>query len=70
MKERTTDENKDPLPASDPTLAIEILDPEGQETRKGACEGGDAKHHGDAELHGMALVERGEEKYNAREEAT
>jgi hypothetical protein len=70
MKKRTTNENKDPLPASDPTLAIKILDPKGQETREGACERGGTIHHGDAELHGMALVESGEEKYNAWEEAT
>jgi hypothetical protein len=70
MKKRTTNEDKDPLPASDPTLSIEILNPKGQETREGACEGGDAKHHGDADLHGMALVESGEEEHNAGEEAT
>jgi hypothetical protein len=67
---RTTNHNKDPLPASDPTLAIEILNPKGQETREGAGERGDAKHHGNADLHGMALVERGEEENNAGEEAT
>jgi hypothetical protein len=67
---RTTNQNKDPLPASDPTLAIEILNPEGQETREGACERGDAKHHGDANLHSMALVESGKEEHNAGEEAT
>jgi hypothetical protein len=70
MEKRTTNENKDPLPASDPTLAIEILDPKGQETREGACERSDAIHHGDADLHGMALVESGEEEHNAGEEAT
>jgi hypothetical protein len=66
----TTNQNKDPLPASDPTLSIEILNPKCQETREGACERGNAKHHGDAELHGMTLVESGEEEHNACEEAT
>ena len=51
-------------------LAIEILNPKGQETREGACERGDAIHHGDADLHGMALVEGGEEEHNSGEEAT
>jgi hypothetical protein len=65
MKKRTTNHNKNPLPASDPMFAIEILNPKGQKTREGACERGDAKHHGEAELHGMALVESGEEEYNS-----
>ena len=64
---RTTNHNKYPLPASDPTLATEILNPKGQETREGACERGDAVHHGEADLHGMALIEIGEEEYNAWE---
>jgi len=51
-------------------LAIEILNPKGQETREGACERGDAKHQGEAELHGMTLVESGKEEHNTREEAT
>ena len=55
------------MPASDPTLAIEILNPKGQETREGACERGDAVHHGEADLHGMALIEIGEEEYNSWE---
>jgi len=51
-------------------LAIESFNPKGQETREGAGERGDAIHHGKAKLHGMALVESGEEEHNAREEAT
>lgn len=47
-------------------LAIEILYPEGQETRESASKRGDAKHHGKADLHGMALVEGGKEKHDAR----
>jgi hypothetical protein len=70
MKMKTTNHNKDPLPASDPTLAIEILDTKGQETREGACERDDAKHHGEADLHGMALVESREKEYDGRKEAT
>ena len=70
MKKGATNQNKDPLPTSDPTLAIEILNPEGQETREGACERSDAKNHGEADLHGMALVERGEEEHNSGEETT
>jgi hypothetical protein len=66
----TTNYNKDPLPASDPVLAIEMLDREGQETREGAGERGDAKHHGEAELHGMALVESRKEEDKAGEKAT
>jgi len=58
------------LPAGDPTLAIETLNPKGQETREGACERGDAKHHGEADLQGMTLVEIGEEEHNAGEETT
>jgi hypothetical protein len=58
------------LPASDPILAIEIFNPKGQETREGAGERGDAIHHGKAKLHGMALVESGEEENDAWEEAT
>jgi hypothetical protein len=65
-----TNHNKDPLPASDPVLAIEMLNSKGQETGEGASERGDAKHHGDADLHGMALVESGEEEHNAGEETT
>ena len=70
MKKSKTYHNKDPSPAGDPIPAIEILNPEGQETREGACERGDTKHHGEAELHGMALVEGGEEEHNAGKEAT
>jgi hypothetical protein len=67
---KTTDYDKDPLPASDPVLAIEMLDREGQETREGASERGDAKHYGEAKLHGMALVESRKEEHNTRQEAT
>lgn len=51
-------------------LAIEFLYPEGQETRECASKRGDAKHHGEADLHGMALVESGKEEHDARKEAT
>ena len=67
---RTTNQNKDPPPASDSELVIEMINPKGQETGEGACERGDAIHHGEADLHDMALVESGEEEYNAWEEAT
>ena len=50
-------------------LAIEILYPEGQETRESASERRDAKHHGETDLHGMALVEGGKEEHDARQEA-
>jgi len=40
-------------------LAIEMLYPKGQETGESASERGDAIHHGEANLHGMALVESG-----------
>jgi hypothetical protein len=70
MEKRATDHNEDPLPAGNSMLAIEILNPKGQETREGACERGNAKHQGEADLHGMALVESGKEEHNAREEAT
>jgi hypothetical protein len=66
----TTNYDKDPLPASNPVLAIEMLDREGQETREGASERGDAKHCGDAELHGMTLIESRKEEHNTRYEAT
>ncbi len=46
-------------------LAIEMLYREGQETRESTSERGDAKHHGEADLHGMALVESGKEEHNA-----
>jgi hypothetical protein len=65
MEKRTTNNDKDPLPASNSVLAIEMLDPEGQETREGARERADAKHHGDADLHGMALVESRKEEHGA-----
>ena len=67
---KRTNENKDPLPASDSSLAIEILNSKGQETREGACEGADAKQHCEADLHGMTLVERGEKEHNAGKEAS
>jgi hypothetical protein len=51
-------------------LAIEVTNSKGQETREGACERGDAEHHGEADLHGMAFVESREEECNAWEEAT
>ena len=70
MKRKTTNHYEDPLPAGDSMLAVEILYPEGQETRESASERGDAKHHGETELHGMALVESGKQEYNARKEAT
>jgi hypothetical protein len=70
MEKRTTNYDKDPLPAGDSVLAIETLDPEGQETREGAGERGDAKQHGEADLHGMALVESRKEEHHAGEEAT
>jgi hypothetical protein len=50
-------------------LAIEILDPEGQETRESAGKRGYAKHHGEADLHGMALVESRKEEHNPGKEA-
>jgi len=70
MERKTTNQYEDPLPASDSVLAVEILYPEGQETRESTSERGDAKHHGETDLHGMALVESGKEKHNARKEAT
>ena len=69
MEKRMTDYDKDPLPASDSVLAVEMLNREGQETRKGAGERGDAKHQGKAELHGMAFVESRKEEHKAGEEA-
>jgi len=51
-------------------LAVEILYPEGQETRESTSERGDAKQHGETDLHGMALVESGKEEHDARKEAT
>jgi hypothetical protein len=51
-------------------LAIEILYPKGQETRESASERGDAKHHGETDLHRMALVESGKQEHDARKEAT
>jgi len=66
MERKTTNHYEDPLPASDSMLAIEILYPEGQESRESASERGDAKHHGETDLHGMALVESGKEEHNAR----
>jgi hypothetical protein len=70
MERKTTNYYEDPLPASDSMLAIEILYPEGQETRESASERGDAKQHGETDLHGMALVESGKEEHNTRKEAT
>jgi hypothetical protein len=66
MVRKTTDHYKDPLPAGDSMLAIEVLYPEGQETRESASERADAKHHGETELHGMALVKGGKEEHDAR----
>lgn len=43
-----TNQDEDPLPASDSALVIEMLDPEGQETREGTSERGDTEHHGKA----------------------
>jgi hypothetical protein len=70
MEKRPTNYNKDPLPSSDSVLAVEIPDPEGQETREGAGERGGAKQHGEADLHSMALIESRKEEHNPREEAT
>ena len=56
MEKRTTNKDKNPLPPSNSVLAIEMLDPEGQEAREGTSDRAHAKHHGDADLHGMALV--------------
>ena len=70
VERKPTNHYEDPLPASDSMLAIEILYPEGQETRESASQRGDAKHHGETDLHGMALVESGKEEHNARKEAT
>ena len=66
MESETTDHYEDPLPACDSMLAIEILYPEGQETRESASERGDAKHHGKTDLHGMALVESGKQEHKTR----
>jgi hypothetical protein len=66
----TTNYDKDPLPAGDTVLAVEMLYREGQETREGASKRGDAKHHGEAELHCMALVESRKEEHKAGEEAS
>ena len=70
IEKKPTDYDKYPLPTSDPVHAIEMLDCEGQETREGASERGDAKHCGDAELHGMTLIESRKEEHNTRYEAT
>ena len=66
MESKTTNHYEDPLPACDSMLAIEILYPEGQETRESASERGDAKHHGKTDLHGMALVESGKQEHKTR----
>ena len=66
MESETTNHYEDPLPACDSMLAIEILYPEGQETRESASERGDAKHHGKTDLHGMALVESGKQEHKTR----
>jgi hypothetical protein len=50
-------------------LSIEILDPVGHEAREGASERRDAKQHGEADLHGMALVESRKKKHNPGKEA-
>jgi hypothetical protein len=39
MEKIMTNYDKDPLPASDSVLAIEMLDREGQQTREGAGKG-------------------------------
>jgi len=70
MNKRTTNQDEDPLPASNPAPSIKMLNPERQKTREGASERGNAEHHGEAELHGMALIEAGKEEHDAREEAT
>ena len=70
MKMIATNYDKDPLPASDPVLAIEMLDRKGQKAREGAGEGGDTRYYGEAKLHGMALVESGNEKHDTGQEAT
>jgi hypothetical protein len=66
MEGETTNHYKDPLPAGDSMLAIKMLYPEGQEARESASKRGDAKHHGETDLHGMALVESGKEEHDAR----
>ena len=66
MESETTNHYEDPLPACDSVLAIEILYPEGQETRESASERGDAKHHGKTDLHGMTLVESGKQEHKTR----
>ena len=42
MEKRMTNYDKDPLPASDSVLAIEMLNRKGQQTREGAGKGDDA----------------------------
>ena len=70
MNERDTNNNKDPLPARDSVLAIEVLNTEGQKARKGASKRGDAEHHGKAELQCMTFIKAGEEEDKTRCEAT
>jgi hypothetical protein len=70
MNKRTTNYDKDPLPTSNSVLAIEMLDPKSQETREGASERCDAEQHGEADLHGVALVESRKEEHNSGKEAT
>jgi hypothetical protein len=51
-------------------LAIEMLDPESQQSRERSGERGDTKYHGETDLHGMALVESRKKEHNAGKEAT
>ena len=67
---RSTNNDENPLPARNPVLAIEMLDPEGQESRERSGERGDTKQHGQTKLHGMALVESRKEEHDAGKEAT
>ena len=61
-----TNDNKDPPPARDSMLAIEMMNAEGQKARKGVSKRGDAEHHGKAELQGMTFIKAGEEEENTR----
>ena len=48
--------DKNPLPPSNSVLAIEMLDPEGQEAREGTSDRAHAKHHGDAVIRCAATI--------------
>ena len=65
-----TNNNKDPLPARDSMLSIEVLDAKGQKARKSATKRDDAEQHGEAELQGMTFIKAGEEEGDARGETT